>query len=87
MLNQKFSAFRVFSVLSALALFSGCSDPENARKTLGDFFTMYDAEESSIDRGAPLSHYIENNIPIEIAAVWNSDALTAAISIGILFSM
>ena len=44
---------------------------------------MYDAEESSIDRGAPLSHYIENNIPIEIAAVWNSDALTDEFWLGV----
>lgn len=83
MVNKKFSAFRVFGVLSALALFSGCSDPESTRKSLGDFFTMYDAEESSIDRGAPLSHYIENNIPIEIAAVWNSDALTDEFWLGV----
>ena len=83
MLNKKFSAFRVLGLLGALALFSGCSDADNARKSLGDFFTMYDAEESSIDRGAPLSHYIKNNIPIEIAAVWNSGAMTDEFWLGI----
>jgi ABC-type branched-subunit amino acid transport system substrate-binding protein len=62
--------------LGVVVFFSliGCEQPQGGRRAIAQDYSLYDAEDGSINRGLSLAEHLSTRRPIEIAVVWNSAA-------------